>query len=155
MLSGLFGWPQLEDMGKKLPQPMQQGLKYVYAAIPFSTRYGKVFWETYNFLQESQWWSKEKLEEYQRRQLQRLLLHAYENVPHYQRVFNERGLKPTHIQNFDDLRKLPYLTRELIQEELPNLVAKNYPRLKLHYATTGGSTGTPLGFYEERGTSQA
>lgn len=155
MSSGLFGWAQLEDIGSKLPHPVQRGLRYVYAAIPFSIRYGKVFWETYNFLQESQWWSKEKLQEYQMQQLSKLLHHAYENVPYYRRVFDERGLKPEDIQDIDDLRKLPYLTKEIIQEELPNLVAQNCPRWKLQYNTTGGSTGIPLGFYQERGIARA
>ena len=48
-----------------LPYPLKQGLKYVYNALPLPIRYGKVFRETYLFLQESQWWSNEQLEEYQ------------------------------------------------------------------------------------------
>lgn len=140
---------------KKLPYPIKQGIKYIYGSIPIRLRYDKVFWDTYNFLQESQWWSRERLEEYQMQQLSNLLHHAYENVPYYQKVFNERGLRPRDIQNFDDLRKLPYLTKEIIQENLPELVARNYPESKLQYCTTGGSTGIPLGFYHEKGVSQA
>jgi len=140
---------------KKLPYPIKQGIKYIYGAIPARFRYGKVFWDTYNFLQESQWWSREKLEEYQMRQLSKLLNHAYENVPYYRRMFDERGLKPKDIQDFKDLQKLPYLTKEIIQENLPDLVARNYPKSKLQYCTTGGSTGIPLGFYHEKGTSAA
>ena len=45
------------------------------------------------------------------RQLSKLLHHAYENVPYYQRVFDERKLKPRDIQNFDDLKKLPFLIK--------------------------------------------
>mgnify|MGYP001104137220 CR=1 FL=1 len=73
-----------------LPYPLKQGLKYVYGTLPPRFRYGKVFWNTYNFLQESQWWSKEKLEEYQMQQLEKLLKHIYENVPYYRRVFDEK-----------------------------------------------------------------
>ena len=112
---------------KKLPYPIKQGIKYIYGAIPARFRYSTVFWDTYNFLQESQWWSREKLEEYQMQQLSKLLHHAYENVPYYQRVFDERGLKPKDIQNFDDLKKLPYLTKEIIHETFSDMVARNYP----------------------------
>lgn len=140
---------------KKLPYPIKQGIKYIYGAIPARFHYGKVFWDTYNFLQESQWWSKEKLEEYQMQQLSKLLNHAYKNVLYYRRVFDERGLRPKDIQNFDDLRKLPYLTKEIIQENLSDMVACNYPESKLQYCTTGGSTGIPLGFYHEKATSAA
>jgi len=140
---------------KRLPYPVKQGLKYAYGSLPPRIRYGKAFWETYNFLQESQWWSREKLEEYQMQQLSKLLQHAYENVPYYRKVFDERSLKPRDIQDFSDLRKLPYLTKAIIQENLPELVARNYPKSKLQYVTTGGSTGIPLGFYHERGVSTA
>ncbi len=140
----------LKDLANSLPYPLKQGLKYVYGAIPLPIRYGKVFRETYAFLQESQWWSRERLEEYQLEQLSKLLHHAYENVPYYRRIFDERGLKPKDIQDFKDLQKLPYLTKEIIQDNLPDLVARNYPRSKLQYATTGGSTGIPMGFYLEK-----
>jgi phenylacetate-CoA ligase len=143
----------LVSIARHLPYPLQQPLRYIYGALPARIRYGRVFWESYNFLKESQWWSREKLEEYQMQQLSQLLNHAYENVPYYQRVFDERGLKPKDIQNLDDLRKLPYLTKEIIQENLPELVARNYPESKLQYVTTGGSTGQPLGLYCERGVT--
>jgi phenylacetate-CoA ligase len=144
-----------KDLAKNLPYPLKQGLKYVYGAIPPPIRYGKVFRETYAFLQESQWWSREQLEEYQLVQLSKLLQHVYENVPYYRRIFDERGLKPKDIQDFNDLQQLPYLTKEIVQNNLPDLVAQNFSQSKLQYATTGGSTGIPLGFYREKGVSSA
>jgi len=111
------------------------------------------FLKWYNFLQESQWWSKEQLEEYQIRQLEKLLKHAYENVPYYRRVFDERGLKPKDIQDFDDLRKLPYLEKDDVRKNLKDLIARNIPKEDIEYVTTGGSTGIPLGFYIEKITN--
>jgi len=125
--------PFIQDIGRK-----------VYSRFKKPIWKDPEFLKWYNFLQESQWWSKEKLEEYQIQQLSKLLNHAYKNVPYYRRVFDERGLKPKDIQDFKDLQKLPYLTKEIIQDNLPNLVARNYPRSKLRYATTGGSTGIPM-----------
>jgi len=145
----------LKNLAKPLPHPIKQGLKYTYGAIPPRFRYNKMFWQTYNFLQKSQWWSRKKLEEYQMQQLSKLFHHAYENVPYYRRVFEERGLKPKDIQDFDDLKKLPYLTKDIVRENLPYLIANNYPKSKLQYVTTGGSTGNPLGFYHETGVSAA
>ena len=111
--------------------------------------------ETYNFLKESQWWSREQLENYQMHQLSGLLSHAYENVPYYRRVFDERGLKPEDIQVLSDIRKLPFLTREIIQQNLKDLKAQNYQENRFEYITTGGSTGIPLGFYYEKRVSRA
>jgi len=113
------------------------------------------FLKWYNFLQESQWWSRKKLEEYQMQQLEKLLKHAYKNIPYYRGVFNKRGLKPKDIQGLDDLKKLPFLTKEIIQNHQSDLIARNYPKSKLQYATTGGSTGIPMGFYIEKNISSA
>lgn len=144
----------MRSLIKRVPYPIRQGLKYIYSFIPHRFRYSKIFWETYNFFQESQWWSKEKLENYQMQQLQKLLIHAYENVPYYRTVFDERGLRPEDIRNFDDLRKLPYLTKDIIRKEFDNLVAKNIPKSMLIYARTSGSTGTPLLLYYQKGRSK-
>jgi len=145
----------LKTFLKALPYPVRQLAKYMISLVPPQARYGKVFWETYNFLQESQWWSREKLEDYQYQQLSKLLHHSYQNVPYYRKIFDERELKPKDIQNFDDLKKLPYLTKELIRENLTSLIAENYPSSKLQYITTGGSTGIPLGFYQQRRISDS
>ena len=143
----------LKQFASSLPYPIKQPIRYIYGAIPSSIRYGKVFRETRAFLQESQWWSREKLEEYQIQQLSKLLCHAYENVPYYQRAFDERGLKPEDIQDFDDLRKLPYLTKDEVRDNFDDLMAKNLPKSRFEYTTTSGSTGIPLWFYRERGVT--
>jgi len=134
-----------------LPFPIKQGAKYIYGAIPPRFRYGKVFWDTYNFLQESQWWSREQLEEYQMRQLEKLLNHAYENVPYYRRVFDERGLKPKDIQDFDDFKKIPYLTKEILEKHKDDFICKIYKKNQFEPAHTGGTTGSPLHFWYKRG----
>ncbi|MFC1846942.1 phenylacetate--CoA ligase family protein [Chloroflexota bacterium] len=144
------------DLKKKIykaaPGSVQRWLGYTYSKYT-TVRYRKVFWGNYAFLQESQWWSRDKLEEYQMQQLTKLLNHAYENVPYYRHIFTERGLKPKDIQDFNDLSKLPYLTKEIIRENIQDLIAQNYPKSKLQYSTTGGSTGFPLGLYREKGVS--
>ncbi|MDD5420372.1 MAG: phenylacetate--CoA ligase family protein, partial [Methanomicrobiaceae archaeon] len=91
----------------------------------------------------------------QREHLARLLAHAYENVPYYRRVFRERQLVPEDIREIADLQNLPFLTKELIQENLRDLRAQNYPDYLFEYVTTGGSTGVPVGFFYEKGASRA
>ena len=137
---------------RKLPKSAQYAVGYAYATIPLPIRYGKVFRETYAFLRESQWWSREQLEEYQLEQLSKLLHHAYENVPYYRRVFDERGLKPKDVQDFKDLQQLPYLTKEDVRANFNDLIARNIPKEQVDYGTTGGSTAVPLGLYIEKKT---
>jgi len=136
-----FSPPFIQNIGRK-----------VYSRFKRPIWKDPEFLKWYNFLQESQWWSREKLEEYQMRQLSKLLHHAYENVPYYRRVFDERGLKPKDIQDFKDLRKLPYLTKDDVRVNFNDLIARNIPKEQMNYGTTGGSTAIPLGLYIEKKT---
>ncbi len=92
---------------------------------------------TYLFLKGSQHWKKERWEHYQLGQLQRLLLHSYKNVPYYTTLFDEHRLHPTDITSLQDLRKIPFLTKDLVRKNIESLKATNYPQ--------------PLQFYVEKG----
>jgi phenylacetate-CoA ligase len=144
----------LRQIIKPLPYPLRQGIKYVYGLLPPRIRYGRVFWETYNFLQESQWWSREKLEEYQMQQLSKMLHHAYQNVPYYRRIFDERGLRPQDIQNSDDLKKLPFLSKDDFKNWAEYLLARNFNPNHLRMTHTSGTTGKPLQFFEDPLTAE-
>jgi phenylacetate-CoA ligase len=109
----------------------------------------------YKFLKKSAGWSEKQLQEYQLRELSRLLRHAYDNVPYYRRVFDKLGLKPDDIQSFDDLRKLPLLTKEIIRDNYVDFKAKNYPERRLEYVSSGGTTGERMKFCYEKSVSRA
>ncbi|OHB63549.1 MAG: hypothetical protein A2Y77_03410 [Planctomycetes bacterium RBG_13_62_9] len=132
---------------KKLPTSVKSTLKAAYGAIPPKLRLGRAFWETYRFLQQSQWWDARKLQEYQMRELGRLLAHCYENVPYYRRLFDERGLKPTQNQSFSDLKQLPCLHKSQIRKEPQAFLARNRRTNRLQQRYTTGTTGQPLQFY--------
>jgi len=138
---------KLKKIIKSLPSPIEKSIRYIYGHVPPKFRYGRTFWSTYNLLKKSRYWSDKEIKDHQLIELNKLLNHAYENTPYYNKVFKERGLKPSDIQSFDDLRKLPFLTKEIIRENAKDIISKNYPEKKLKFITTGGSTGTPLGFY--------
>lgn len=97
-------------------------------------------------LEESQWWPRERLFELQSMRLQQLIRHAYDHVPYYHHIMDERGIRPPDILSAADLHKLPVLTRELVRLNFEDLIADNIPRGRMRRATTGGSTGTPLIF---------
>lgn len=98
-------------------------------------------------LEKTQWWNFIDLEKFQQKKLQSLLKHAYENVPYYHRTFNRLGLKPQDIKNSTYLHKLPILTKDIIRNNLDDLIARNYSKDKLIPYATGGSTGEPLRFF--------
>lgn len=103
------------------------------------------------FLQESQWWSKEQLIEYQSEKLRNLIIHVYRNVPYYREVMDERCLKPNDIQTVEDLKKLPVLTKETFKANYPEkLRAKNLNEYNVLNHSSSGSTGTPIQYLVTR-----
>lgn len=138
----------LKKLLKKLPKEVLQPIKYLRDQIPDYYRYGQVFRTVYNDLGQLEFAKEDDHLEYQYKQLQSILKYAYKNVNYYRRIFDERNLKPEDIRNFEDLTKLPYLTKEIIKENLDDLISNQHKKTSLFYLTTGGSSGTPLGFYE-------
>ena len=88
-------------------------------------------------------------------QLRALIEHAYENVPYYRRVFDERRLKPKDVSNLEDLQKLPLLTKEGVRSNFEDLIARNIDPSRFEVCTTGGSTGKPLALYVDKHTAAA
>jgi phenylacetate-CoA ligase len=101
-------------------------------------------------LEESQWWSRERLEVEQALKLRRLIAHAFERVPYYRRLMEEHGVRPADIVGPADLPRLPVLTKEHIRTHATDLLADGFPRSHLLSGRTGGSAGTPLCFYSSR-----
>ena len=106
-------------------------------------------------LERTQWLPRDELKQLQEARLQRLLKHAYKNVPYYQSLFDEEGLKPGDIRTTEDLRKLPILTKDNVRRNFNELVAQNYDKNQMKIASTGGTTGEPLKFYVPRDRGQS
>lgn len=101
-------------------------------------------------MEESQWWSPEQITRWQEVNLRALLQHAYGTVPHYKSVFDASGLLPDDINTLDDLSQLPLLTKSVIQERQADLSSVAHPSQERIPNHTGGSTGTPMHFYQDR-----
>jgi phenylacetate-CoA ligase len=137
----------LKEIIKSAPDFIEKPARYIYMSIPEYIRFGKNYRKQYKFLKRSQWWTREQHEEYQKQQINKLLTHAYKNVPYYTKVFDEMGIKPEDIKSFGDIKRLPYLTKDIVRNNLKDLVARNYNPKRLEYVTSGGTTGMPMGFY--------
>ena len=112
---------------------------------------GRSIYKHLNFLEKSQWWTKNELEEFQNEKLCDIIKHAYENVPYYNEMFKERKLRPEDIKTSDDLVKLPILTKEIIRKNFPhNIVARNINKRQIVQGASSGSTGEPLQYYTSK-----
>ena len=118
-----------------------------YNLIPFNKRYGEVFDNTSKFLDEVNTWGYDKTKEYQFNNLKNVLINAKNNVPYYGKLFAEYEFNP-NIQSFEDMKKLPYLTKSIIMDNFNDLISKNFNGKKILFKTSG-STGKRLEFYGE------
>lgn len=105
------------------------------------------FTERVILLNETQWWSREKLEDLQIKKIQYLIRYVSNNIPYYSKVLNRLNLGWEDFQNLSDIRKLPMITKAEIQKNYDEFIPKYIPKENLYHRSTGGSTGTPLTIY--------
>jgi phenylacetate-CoA ligase len=115
--------------------------------LPLRFWYSKSYWETAAFLQASQWWSEERLADYQLTQLKNMLRHCALHVPFYRRLFRQVGFDHESVRSASDLARLPLLDKETVRLNRDEFLADNIRAEERTYYTTGGTMGKPLGLY--------
>lgn len=98
----------------------------------------------------TKYWQKEietmkrsELEALQLERLKYIVKYCYERVPFYQKRFDSIGLKPEDIQNFKDIEKIPFTTKDDIRDNYPfGLFAVPQKQIVRMHASSG-TTGKP------------
>ena len=87
------------------------------------------------------------------RRLIRAIRHAYKHVPFYRRKYDEAGVDIDSIRSAEDIKRLPFVTKEEIRENFPDgIVARGINREACFYSATTGSTGRSLPFIYTKAT---
>lgn len=100
-------------------------------------------------LEESQWWSHDRIERHQLERLRAFLSKIASTVPYYRNLFKSVAFNPTELRALTDLTVIPFLTKPIIRANTERLTARGAPWLKRY--NTGGSSGEPLVFFLDRG----
>ena len=93
---------------------------------------------------------REQLQHLQLAKLKRQVDWAYNTSPFYKRQFDTAGFKPEQVKSLDDLRRIPYLTREewmqsIFDHPLYGDIISTDPANAIRYHLTSGTTGrTPI-----------
>ncbi|MDA8229578.1 MAG: phenylacetate--CoA ligase [Desulfitobacterium hafniense] len=102
-----------------------------------------------DFFEEIEGASREVLTRFQEDKLRAQVQHAYANSPFYRLKFDEAKVKPEDIQTLQDLRKLPFTTKEELRQDQAiktpwgSFLSKPIEDcLRVHF--TSGTTGKPL-----------
>ncbi|MEW8506255.1 MAG: hypothetical protein AB2598_06085 [Candidatus Thiodiazotropha sp.] len=100
-------------------------------------------------LKRNEYKSKEQIRAIQLEKLKHILTHAYENCDFYRQRFDSVNFSPAEFSSFEQLNKIPPLTKTDLQTNLSTLIASNYPENQIHKDATGGSTGNHTPFYRD------
>ncbi|KCZ71731.1 coenzyme F390 synthetase [Candidatus Methanoperedens nitroreducens] len=106
--------------------------------------------KTLEFIKSIEYKNKEEIKAIQRERLKTLLLHAYRNVPYYNRVLSESGVVIDGKINLDNFSKIPILTKDIIRKNFEELKSKDLNKRKWYFNTSGGSTGVPVKFIQDK-----
>lgn len=104
----------------------------------------------YRTVKQTEWYSEDRVREYQWEELSKLLVNAFENVPFYRKRFQDAGITPNDMKCLEDLPRLPVLTKTDVRRNKMDLISTQIPRKHLVPGRTGGSTGEPMHFYHDK-----
>ncbi len=103
-------------------------------------------------LRSSQYWTKDQTEQYQLKALQSLVETAYQEIPLFRNLMDQKKLQPSSIRHISDICLLPILTKDLIRKNYPQRTTRSTP-FRQHEVSSSGSTGTNLVVLEDSDTT--
>jgi len=102
-----------------------------------------------NFVEESQYWSNEQINDYQLKRLKTIISHAYSNVLFYRNFMKKLGMEPGDFKTTDDLLHFPIIDKNDIMADYPSFLSRDFAKYKPMVRFTGGTTGVPFKYYND------
>lgn len=95
-------------------------------------------------LKRDQWKDPRQLRNIQFKKLKAIVKYAYDHIPYYHRLFSAAKIGPEQIRNFEDMRKIPTVSKQDIQKNFPDMVARGVDVSRLAFARAQVSIECPL-----------
>ncbi|MGQ9570399.1 MAG: phenylacetate--CoA ligase family protein [Thermodesulfovibrionales bacterium] len=107
--------------------------------------------QNYSQYERLQWIDKEKLNNLCSDKLKRLLTHAYQHVPYYREILRDAGvIRDNGTVNLESFKQIPLLDKSIIRDNFERLRSDDLKSRKWYENTSGGSTGEPVRFIQDR-----
>lgn len=107
----------------------------------------KYYLETRKLIKNTEFLSKKELEKFQLDKLKEIVDYAWNNIEGYKELWQNSNFEPSKLITLEDIKLIPFVTKEILRANIDKFTNTNLPNLK--HSTTGGSTGIPMGFYEQ------
>jgi phenylacetate-CoA ligase len=146
MLNKIYGY---------FPTFIQNILISIYGYYWKRRRYGGVFEKHILIFKAHERFSEKQWEDYQTKELRKLLIHAFTTVPFYKKLYEENGFSLSSFQQFEisDLKKLPFLEKEDLRKFGDSELLSS-KRVRGKFYASSGSTGTPVKIYFSKKSHQ-
>ena len=102
------------------------------------------------FQEELECMDRKELKKLQDEKLIKQVRHVWENLPYYRKKMEEAGVTPDDIKGVDDLKKLPFLSKDDLRKTYPDglLAVPKKEVVRIH--STSGTTGKRVvGYYTQ------
>jgi phenylacetate-CoA ligase len=88
--------------------------------------------------------SRDEITALQLGRMQKTLQHAYDNVPHHRKAFDQKGVHPSDLKQLSDLSKFPFMSKVDLRDTYPfGLFAVPRNQVARIHASSG-TTGRPI-----------
>ena len=118
--------------------------KSALSILPAVLRHPPSYWGMRWFLGKAQHWDSKTIRKWQLGKLQDMVRYAFDTVPGYNMLYREAGFEPRDLTSLEALRHIPFVTKELLRDNLKDFTSRAVPKSRLRYITTGGSPASRL-----------
>ena len=93
---------------------------------------------------------REEILRIQNEKIVKQVKHVYENVPYYRALMDKKGVKPEDIKSVDDIKKLPFLSKDDLREGYPyGLLGTDLKNIVRIHSTSGTTGRRVVAFYTQ------
>jgi len=135
--------PRLKSTIEELPPCVGRSL----ARLPYGWRpgFGKVYRERIAEISMVAEMAVEQKREFALKRVRSIVEYAFARVPFYQDLYQKEGLDPRDIQCFEDIQRIPVVTKTILNAW--NLERRSSAAPGRYLVNTGGSSGSTLAMY--------
>ncbi len=129
----------------KLPLFIQNIAISVFGYKWYKRRFGGVFNEELKKYLSRESYNINQWKDFQEKELRKMLLHAFKNVPYYNKTFKDAGFTLEDFEGFalKDINKIPFLEKNDLRKYGKDSLISNIREKGGEFYASSGSTGTP------------
>ena len=138
----------INKFSSKIPDTAKIFSARLFDKIPNSLIYGKMYRKTRKFLDESQYYDRDQINEIQFSKLKEIVSECYRKCPFYGCFYKEHGFSPEMLKDITDINKIPLIDKSIVKNEIKNISIPLPFKYFVSMSRTGGTSTSPMIFPE-------